>query len=76
MNKIVAVKVSNEVKEKMDKLKDKVNWPKELRNFIEERIRIEEAEENIKKVIAMIETTKPVPKGFSSLSVREDRDSG
>lgn len=76
MAKVVAVKVPNELKEGMNRLKDKVRWPDELRRFIEERIREEEARNNLRKVIELVRSTKEVPKSFTSQSVREDRDSG
>jgi len=31
------VKIRKEVKERMDKFKDRVNWAEEVRRFIEER---------------------------------------
>ncbi|MEM2841524.1 MAG: hypothetical protein QXN62_08220 [Candidatus Bathyarchaeia archaeon] len=74
MGKVIAVKVSDEIKKKVEKLKDRVNWPEEIRRFIQDKIRDEEAEDNMKNVIKMIEATKPVPQGFSVSSVREDRD--
>ena len=76
MAKVVAVKVPNELKEGMNRLKDKVRWPDELRRFIEKRIREEEARNNLRKVIELVRSTKEVPKGVTSQSVREDRDSG
>jgi len=76
MGKVIAVKVSDEIKKKVKKLKDRVDWPEEIRRFIQDRVREEEAEDNMKNVIKMIEATKPVPRGFSASSVREDRDRG
>jgi len=76
MGKVVAVKVSEELKEGMDRLRDRVKWPEELRCFIEERIREEEAKDNLCKVVELVRSSKGVPKGFTSFSVREDRDSG
>ncbi|MEM0054337.1 MAG: CopG family transcriptional regulator [Nitrososphaeria archaeon] len=76
MSKIIAVKVSDELKKKVDKFKDKINWPEEIRLFIERKIREIEAQEKMKNIIEDIEKTGGVPKGFSVLSVREDRESG
>lgn len=72
----MAVKVSEELKEAMDKLKGRVRWPEELRRFIESRIRDEEAKDNLREVIELVSSSKGVPRGFASKSVREDRDSG
>jgi len=76
MGKVVAVKVSDKLKEEMNRLRDKVKWSEELRRFIEERIREEEAKDNLREVIELVRSSKEVPKGFTSSSVREDRDSG
>ncbi len=60
----------------MERYKDRVNWTEELRRFVEDRIRRLEAEENIRKVIAILEKTPiEVPEGFAVRSMREDRDS-
>ncbi len=76
MGKMVAVKVSDDLKKGMDRLKGRVKWPEELRTFIEKRIREEEAKENLDSVIELVRSSKGVRKGFASSSVREDRDSG
>ncbi len=75
MSEVVSFKVPKEIKEKMRKYSKRVKWSEELRNYVIERIRRMEAEENLEKVIEMIESTKGVPRGFSARSVREDRDS-
>ena len=47
----------------------------ESRRFIKERIRQEEAEENLKQVIELLKRTKDgVEKGFAVAVVREDRE--
>ncbi|WP_054853711.1 hypothetical protein [Vulcanisaeta distributa] len=76
MSSVVSFKVRREIKEKMERFKDRVNWAEELRRFVEERIRELEAEENIKRVVEELEKIPiSVPRGgFSVGSVREDRD--
>ena len=73
---VVSFKVSKDVKERMDRFRDKVNWSEELRRFVEERLRELEAEENLRSVIKELKKARwSIPKGFSISSVREDRDS-
>ncbi len=73
---VVSFKVKKEVKEKMEKYKDRINWAEELRRFVEEKIRMIEARENMERVIKELKSIKAsVPAGFSKASVREDRDS-
>ena len=73
MSSTVTFKVPKEIKEKMKKYR--LNWSKTLRDFLVEKIRELEAEENIKKIREMIKKTESVPQGFTVKSLREDRDS-
>ncbi len=71
----VSFKVRTKIKEKMKKYKGRINWAEELRRFIEEKIRMLEAEENMKKIIEELDKIQAkTPPGFSGASVREDRD--
>jgi len=73
---VVSVKVKKEIKEKMLKYKEKVNWAEEIRKFIGMKIREIEAEENIKRVCnALSKIEFRAPKGSSVEMIREDRDS-
>ena len=74
MSEIVSFKVPREIEEKMRRYRNKVNWSKLLREYLIEKIRRLEAEEQLKKVSKIISETKGVPLGFSTTSVREDRD--
>ncbi len=75
MGEIVAIKVPRELKERMRRLRDRVDWPSEIRRFIEERIRELEAEENLREVTEILRKAKGgVEAGFASSSVREDRE--
>ncbi len=74
MSEVVSFKVPKELKKKMREYADRVKWSEELRRYVINRIEEIEREDNLKKVIGLIESTAGVPKGFSSASVREDRD--
>ncbi len=71
---VVTLKVPAEVKERMRKLRGRVNWSRELREYIVRRIRELEAEEALTEATRMIGGTGGVPEGFSAESVREDRE--
>ena len=76
MSAVFSVKIKKELKEKMDKYKDRVNWAEEVRRFIEEKLRRLEAESNFEFILKQLEMVEwMVPAGFSTSSVREDRDS-
>ncbi|AFL66346.1 CopG family transcriptional regulator [Desulfurococcus amylolyticus] len=73
---VFSVKLRKELREKMEKYKDRVNWPEEVRRFIEEKIRMLEAEESFKFILSELRNAPwSVPRGFSAESIREDRDS-
>ena len=60
----------------MNKYKDRVNWAEEIRKFIEDKIRMLEAEDNIKKVVEeLLQMPIESPRGSSTASMREDRES-
>jgi hypothetical protein len=74
MSEIVAVKVPKPLKERMRKVSRKVNWPEEIRRFVEERARQAESEERMREVLVLLRKTGQTSKGFAEASVREDRD--
>ena len=73
---VVSVKVSPKVKKEMEQLKEKVEWPAEIRKFIERRLEQERRKENIDRVERVLKTMPQVPKGTAERLVRESRDSG
>ncbi|MEM3466532.1 MAG: CopG family transcriptional regulator [Thermoproteota archaeon] len=75
MSEIIAIKVSRELKKKIKALKKEVNWPEEIRRFIQVKVREIEARKTIEKITREIENTQGVPKGFALMLVREDRES-
>ncbi|MGC8933355.1 MAG: CopG family transcriptional regulator [Candidatus Methanodesulfokora sp.] len=76
MSEVVSFKVSKEIKKKIDELKNEVNWPDELRRFVELKIKEVEARKNKERIMERLRKASwSVPKGFSAKSVREDRDS-
>ncbi|MEZ0290246.1 MAG: CopG family transcriptional regulator [Sulfolobales archaeon] len=76
MSTVFSVKLRREIREKMDKYRDRINWAEEVRRFIEETIKRLEARENLEKIVRELENaTWSVPRGFAEESVREDRES-
>lgn len=73
---VVSVKVAPKVKKEMDELKEKIEWPEEIRAFIQNRLEKAKREESIRKVDQLLKNMPGVPKRTASKLVREDRDSG
>jgi len=72
---VVSVRISRELKEKMDRFRNRVNWAEEIRRFIEERVRELEREKVLKEVEKLLHGLPTQPRGVISSVVREDRDS-
>jgi len=74
MSEVISFKVSREIKERMKKFRNKVDWSAELRRFVEQRLRELEADEKLEAVAKELEKASwSIPTGFSKKSVREDR---
>jgi hypothetical protein len=73
---VISVRVKKEIKEKILKYSNKVNWAEEIRKAIINKINELEAEENFDTVLEKLKKASwNVPKGFSANILREDRDS-
>jgi len=67
--------VPEELKREMDRLRNKVNWSKEIREFIKRRIEEYKKREIVNELIEYIKTLPEAPKGVAQELVRESRDS-
>ena len=73
---VVSVKVSSKTKKEMEQLRNRVEWPAEIRGFIESRLEQERREETLRRVDKILQNIPSVKSGTASRLVREDRDSG
>ncbi len=72
----LSLRVPRELKERMDKLRNRVNWSEEIRRFIEKRVAEEEQREAVLELDNLIrKIVKPSPPGTAAKLVREDRES-
>jgi hypothetical protein len=69
------VKVPDEIKKDMEKRKGRINWSEEIRQFISNKIKEDQRQENIEKADKLLQKTRKLPKGSATKLVREDRDS-
>jgi len=72
----VSVKVSDKTKKEMEEFKEKIEWPSEIRNFIEGRLEKARREETVERVDRILRGLPGAKSGTASRLVREDRDSG
>ena len=73
MSEVISFKVSKEIKEKYEKLKDFIDWPAELRAFVEERVRRAERSLVIRKILEK-RPREVLPRGSVVAAIREDRE--
>jgi hypothetical protein len=71
---VVSVRVPRELKEKMRKYRDKINWSEEIRRFIENKILEAERENTLSKLEELIKQLPTVPRGTAARYVRKERD--
>jgi hypothetical protein len=73
---VVSVKISDKTKREMEELKDRVEWPSEIRAFIQSRLEQARREDTVERVEKALKNQPKTKHGTSSKLVREDRDSG
>ncbi|MGQ9723412.1 MAG: type II toxin-antitoxin system VapB family antitoxin [Candidatus Jordarchaeum sp.] len=72
---VFSIRIPPEIKNEMDKLKSKINWSREIREFIESKIEEHKKRKVLQEAIAYIQSLPEAPKGTAQKLVREDRDS-
>ena len=75
MGTVISIRVPEELKREMDRLRNKVNWSEEIREFIKRRIEEYKKKEIINELVEYIKTLPEAPKGVAQELVRESRDS-
>jgi hypothetical protein len=75
MSTVYSFRIPRRLKEEMDKLRDVVDWRKEIVAFIEERVRMYKRQKALREVVEILKGLPESPKGIAARLVREDRDS-
>ena len=73
MSEVISFKVPKELKKKVEKLKDVIDWPSELRAFVEERVWTAERSLVIRRILERT-PEKTLPAGSVVKAIREDRE--
>ncbi len=71
----MSFKIPEDLREKMKELNDQVEWSKEIREYIQKRIKEIESKHTLEKVHKIVKSMAGVPEGTAEQTVREDRDS-
>jgi len=75
MSVVYSFRIPKRLKEEMDKLKDVVDWRREIVMFIEERVKMYKRQKVLREVIEILKGLPETPSGTAARLVREDRDS-
>jgi hypothetical protein len=75
MSTVYSFRIPRRLKEEMDKLRDVVDWRKEIVAFIEERVKMYKRQKALREVVEILKGLPESPKGIAARLVREDRDS-
>jgi len=75
MSTVYSFRIPRKLKEEMDKLRDVVDWRKEIVAFIEERVKMYKRQKALREVVEILKGLPETPKGTAVRLVREDRDS-
>jgi metal-responsive CopG/Arc/MetJ family transcriptional regulator len=71
---VISVKVPDEVKREMDRLRKEVRWSEEIREFLRQRIEKEKRREAVGRAEEILRPLPTRPGGLASRMVRESRD--
>lgn len=72
MSIIISIRIRKELKDRLDRYG--INISKEIESYLETLVWKKQVEEEIRRINKLLEKVKLSPKGFSSKSIREDRD--
>ena len=75
MSTVLSIRISKDVKRRMDELRDVVNWNDEIKRFLEARVDELYRRKIIEEVRRVVELLPEMPRGSVTKYVREDRDS-
>ena len=76
MRTVISIRVPEELKREMDRLRGEVNWSEEIREFTKRRIEEYRKKKIFDELVEYIKTLPEAPKGVARELVRESRDGG
>jgi len=74
MNQVISIRVPEETRSEMKKLRRSINWNKEIRDFIKKRIDDKKKDDVLASVTQRLKKIPVIPSGSAAQLVRADRD--
>jgi hypothetical protein len=72
---VLSIRISKDVKRRMEELREVVDWNDEIKRFLEARVDELYRRKIIEEVRRVVELLPEMPRGSVTKYVREDRDS-
>ena len=74
MNEVISIRIPEQTRSEMKKLRSHINWNVEIREFIKKRIADKKKDDVLASVTARIKKLPEVPEGSAAAFVRADRE--
>ena len=74
MNEVISIRIPEQTRSEMKKLRRHINWNEEIREFIKKRIADKKKDDVLASVTARIKKLPEVPEGSAAAFVRADRE--
>ena len=75
MNQVISIRVPEQMRSEMKKLRRVINWNQEIRNFIQKRVDDKKKDDVLASVTELLKKNPGLPSGSAVQLVRTDRDS-
>lgn len=75
MNQVISIRVPEETRSEMKKLRRFINWNQEIRAFIQKRVDDKKKDDVLASVTEHLKKNPVLPSGSAAQLVRTDRDS-
>jgi hypothetical protein len=75
MNQVISIRVPEETRSEMKKLRRFINWNQEIRDFIQKRVDDKKKDDVLASVTECLKKNPALPSGSAAQLVRADRDS-
>lgn len=75
MNQVISIRVPEQTRSEMKKLRPFINWNQEIRDFIQKRVDDKKKDDVLASVTERLKKNPALPSGSAARFVRTDRDS-
>jgi hypothetical protein len=75
MNQVISIRIPEETRSEMKKLRRFINWNQEIRAFIQKKIDDKKKDDILASVTERLKKNPALPSGSAAQLVRTDRDS-